>query len=140
VRRIAPLFPANSADFTVQRNGYYKILERTQKGTLEISEWLLWFLDCLDRAITGTESTLADVLRKARFWEKNVGKHINDRQRLVLNKLLDGFAGKLTSTKWAKLTNSSQDTAYRDIQALIEQGLLLRNLGGGRSTSYSLVG
>lgn len=132
-------FYSMSAQIREERNDYYNILERTQKGTLDISAWMAWFLDCLDRAIAGTELMLADVLRKARFWEKNAGKTINDRQRLMLNKLLGGFEGKLTSTKWAKLTKSSQDTAHRDIQALIEQGVLAKESGGGRSTSYSLV-
>jgi len=131
-------FYSMSAQIRMERNGYYKILERTQKGTLDISEWMAWFLDCLERAIAGTELTLAAVFRKARFWEKNAGKRINDRQRLMLNKLLDGFEGKLTSTKWAKITKSSQDTAYRDIQSLIEQGVLVKDGAGGRSTSYSL--
>ena len=132
-------FYSMSTQIRHERNDYYNILERIQKSTLDITEWMAWFLDCLDRATAATESTLANVFRKAGFWEKNVGKHINDRQRLMLNKLLDGFEGKLTSTKWAKLTESSQDTAYRDIQALIEQGLLVRNSSGGRSTSYSLA-
>lgn len=132
-------FYSMSAQIRQERNEYYSILERTQKGTLDITEWMAWFLDCLDRAIAGTENTLADVFRKARFWEKTAGKHINERQRLMLAKLLDGFEGKLTSTKWAKLTKSSQDTAYRDIQALMEHGLLVKDAGGGRSTSYSLA-
>lgn len=134
-------FYSMSAQIRQERDGYYNILERTQKSTLDITEWMTWFLDCLDRALAGTETTLADVFRKARFWEKaaRMDIDINERQRLMLTKLLDGFEGKLTSTKWAKLTKSSQDTAYRDIQALIEQGLLIKDAGGGRSTSYSLV-
>ncbi|HEV3041696.1 MAG TPA: Fic family protein [Candidatus Angelobacter sp.] len=132
-------FYSMSAQIRQERNDYYSILERTQKGTLDITEWMAWFLDCLDRAISGTEKTLADVFRKARFWEIIAAKEINDRQRLMLTKLLHGFEGKLTSSKWAKLTKSSQDTAYRDIESLIEQGLLAKNPAGGRSTSYSLV-
>ena len=132
-------FYSMSAQIREERNDYYNILERTQKGTLDITEWMAWSLDCLDRAIAATENTLADVFRKARFWEKTAGKNINERQRLILTKLLDGFEGKLTSSKWAKFTRSSQDTAYRDIQALIEQGLLVKDAGGGRSTSYSLA-
>lgn len=132
-------FYSMSAQIRQERNDYYNILERTQKGTLDITEWMTWFLDCLDRAIAGTETTLADVFRKVRFWEKAARIDINERQRLMIKKLLDGFEGKLTSTKWAKLTKSSQDTAYRDIQALIEQGLLIKDAGGGRSTSYSLA-
>jgi Fic family protein len=132
-------FYSMSAQIRQERNDYYTILERAQKGTLDITEWMAWFLDCLDRAIADTQTTLADVFRKARFWEKTARMTINDRQRLMLTKLLDGFEGKLTSTKWAKLTKSSQDTASRDIQALIERGLLAKDAGGGRSTSYSLV-
>ena len=132
-------FYSMSAQIRLERNDYYNILERTQKGTLDITPWMAWFLDCLDRAIAGTEATLAEVFRKARFWEKNAGKEINERQRLMLNKLLDGFQGKLTSTKWAQITRTSHDTASRDIQALIEQGILAKDPGGGRSASYSLV-
>jgi Fic family protein len=99
---------------------------------------LAWFLGCLDRALAATETTLASVLHKARFWDKHRGTSINDRQRLMLNKMLDGFEGKLTSSKWAKLTKCSQDTAHRDIQDLIEQGILIKDPAGGRSTSYSL--
>lgn len=132
-------FYSMSAQIRQERNEYYNILERTQRGTLDITEWMAWFLDCLDRAIAGTENTLADVFRKARFWEKAAGKNINERQRLMLTRLLDDFEGKLTSSKWAKITKSSQDTAYRDIQALMDQGLLVKDPGGGRSTSYSLV-
>ena len=99
-----------------------------------------WFLDCLGRAISGTESTLSAVLRKAQFWEKCASKTISDRQKLMLNKLLDGFDGKLTSTKWATIAKCSQDTAQRDIQGLIDQGILIKDVAGGRSTSYSMVG
>jgi Fic family protein len=132
-------FYSMSSQIRLEGNEYYDILEKTQKATLDVTEWMKWFLDCLDRAIAGTESTLADVFRKAKFWEKNADKHINERQRLILNKLLDRFEGKLTSTKWAKLTKCSQDTAQRDIQALIDQGVLVRDAAGGRSTSYSLA-
>jgi Fic family protein len=96
-------------------------------------------LACLDRAFDHTEKTLGSVLRKARFWEIHAHKSFNDRQRLMLNKLLDGFAGKLTSSKWAQLAKCSQDTALRDILNLIEQGALAKDPGGGRSTSYSLA-
>jgi Fic family protein len=135
----AQRFYSMSAQIRQERNDYYNILEHTQKGTLDITDWMTWFLDCLDRAITETQKTLADVFRKARFREKIAGKELNDRQRLMLTKLLDGLEGKLTSSKWAKLTKSSQDTAYRDIQSLIEQGLLVKDPAGGRSTSYSLM-
>jgi Fic family protein len=97
-----------------------------------------WFLGCLGRAFEGTEITLATVLRKARFWESHARVPMNDRQRDVVNRLLDGLTGKLTTKKWATLTKSSHDTALRDIQALIEFGVLKQDAGGGRSTSYSL--
>lgn len=132
-------FYSMSSQIRVERNDYYDILNKTQTATLDITEWVEWFLGCLDRAIAGTESSLAGVFRKARFWENTAEKNINDRQRLILNKLLDGFEGKLTSTKWAKLAKCSQDTAQRDIQALIDQRILIKDAAGGRSTSYSLA-
>ena len=97
-----------------------------------------WFLGCLGRAFDGTETTLAAVLRKARFWEKHAQATINDRQRVILNRLLDGFVGNLTTSKWAMSAKTSHDTALREIQDLIEQGMLKKDPGGGRSTSYSL--
>ena len=132
-------FYSMSAQIRHERNDYYTILETTQKGTLDVTAWLEWFLACLGRAFDGTEVTLGAVLRKARFWEKHARTQLNDRQRDVLNRLLDGFAGKLTTTKWATLEKCSHDTALRDIQGLIEQGLLRQDPAGGRSTSYSLV-
>jgi len=131
-------FYSMSAQIRHERNDYYDILERTQKGTLDVTPWLEWFLGCLGRAFVGTETTLAAVLRKARFWERTTRLTINDRQRLVLNRLLDGFTGKLTTKKWAILAKCSHDTALRDIQSLVDQGLLTRDEGGGRSTSYAL--
>jgi Fic family protein len=135
----AQRFYSMSAQIRHEHNDYYDILERTQKGTLDITPWLEWFLGCLGRAFDGTETTLEAVMRKARFWERAARLTINDRQRLVLNRLLDGFTGKLTTKKWAVLAKSSHDTALRDIQNLIEQGLLKKDEGGGRSTSYSLA-
>jgi Fic family protein len=132
-------FYSMSAQIQLERNEYYKILERTQKGGLEITAWMQWFLDCLDRAFQGAETTLASVLRKARFWETHTGGAFNERQRKVLGRLLDGFEGKLTSTKWAKLAKCSQDTAGRDIADLVERGIVARDPAGGRSTSYSLI-
>jgi len=132
-------FYSMSAQIRAERKAYFDILERTQKDGLDVTEWMGWFLDCLDRAIAGTESTLAAVYRKARFWEKNTNKTINDRQKRMLNKLLDGFEGKLTSTKWATITRCSQDTAQRDMQGLIDQGMLAKDTAGGRSTNYLLV-
>src|SRR5258708_6321388 len=114
-------------------------LEHTQKDLLDITAWLQWFIGCLGRALDGTETTLAAVLRKARFWERYAAVPLNDRQRVMLNKLLDGFEGNLTSSKWAKIAKCSQDTAGRDIQALVEAGILVKDPRGGRSTSYSLT-
>jgi len=134
----AQRFYSMSSQIRQERNAYYAGLEETQKGTLEITKWLEWFLDCLDRAIDAAEGTLATVIRKARFWESHACLPFNDRQRLLLNKLLDGFEGKLTSSKWAKLAKCSQDTALRDILSLVECGVLAKDSAGGRSTSYSL--
>jgi Fic family protein len=132
-------FYSMSAQIRHERNDYYGILEKTQKGTLDITPWMEWFLGCLGRAFDGTEVTLSAVLRKARFWEKHARAPLNDRQRDVINRLLDGFIGKLTTTKWAKLEQCSHDTALRDIQDLIDRGLLQKDAGGGRSTTYSLA-
>ncbi|MFN2375241.1 MAG: Fic family protein [Candidatus Binatia bacterium] len=132
-------FYSMSAQIRTERSDYYNILERTQKGTLDITPWMGWFLGCLGRAIDGAQSTLSAVLVKARFWERHQRVSLNDRQRLVLNRLLSGFEGKLTSTKYALLAKCSQDTAGRDIHALVEQDILVRSASGGRSTSYDLV-
>jgi Fic family protein len=132
-------FYSMSAQIRQERGAYYEILEETQKGSLDITPWMEWFLGCLGRAIDGAQTTLATVLTKARFWEAIAGLAINDRQRLVLNRLLDGFEGKLTTTKYAKLAKCSQDTALRDIRPLVERGILVRNPEGGRSTSYALA-
>ena len=132
-------FYSMSAQIRQERNAYYDILEQTQKGTLDITPWMEWFLGCLGRAIEGAQTTLGAVLAKARFWESIAGVTLNDRQRLVLNRLLDGFDGKLTSSKYAKLAKCSQDTASRDIAFLVERGVLVRNPEGGRSTSYGLA-
>ncbi|MDE3026820.1 MAG: Fic family protein [Paracoccaceae bacterium] len=131
-------FYSMSAQIRFERADYYAILEKTQKGGLAITAWLEWFLCCLDRAIDGAERVLAAVLRKARFWEAIAGRPLNDRQRAVINRLLDGFVGKLTSSKWATLTKVSPDTALRDISDLLERGILVKDEAGGRSTSYSL--
>jgi Fic family protein len=136
---IAQRFYSMSAQIRAERKDYYDILERTQKGSLDITAWLLWFLRCLDRAFTGAEGIVGNVMRKARFWERISGEKLNERQAKVLNRLLDGFEGNLTSSKWAALTKSSQDTAGRDIDDLVKRGVLMKNPGGGRSTSYSLV-
>lgn len=132
-------FYSMSAQIRAEREGYYDILEATQKGELDVTRWLEWFLRCLGRAIDGAETTLATVMAKARFWEARAGQSFNERQRLVLNRLLDGFEGKLSSSKWAALAKCSQDTALRDIDDLVRRGVLARDAGGGRSTSYSLA-
>ena len=132
-------FYSMSAQIRQERNAYYDILENTQKGTMDITPWMDWFLGCLGRAIDGAQTTLGGVLAKASFWERVQRVQLNDRQRLVINRLLDGFEGKLTTSKYAKLARCSQDTAYRDILSLVDDGVLVRNPEGGRSTSYSLV-
>lgn len=132
-------FYSMSAQIRVERNEYYSILESTQKGTLDVTPWMTWFLGCLDRAFGGAEATLSGVLVRARFWESHAEEPFNDRQRKILNRLLDGFEGKLTSTKWAKLGKCSQDTAGRDINDLVHRGILKKDSAGGRSTSYTLI-
>ena len=139
VRRIGRLFSAIYAAKPIAECGDYDILEATQKGDLDITAWILWFLGCLDRAFDGAEIILASVLMKARFRERHAGVPLRDRQRLVLNRLLGGFEGKLTSSKYAKLAKCSQDTASRDIGDLIAHGILTKDQAGGRSTSYSLT-
>ena len=133
-------FYSMSAQIRQERDAYYDILEATQKGDLEITDWLAWFLDCLDRAFDRAETILASVLRKARFWKKHAGATFNERQRAMIDRLLNGFEGKLTSSKWAQLTKCSPDTALRDIDDLIAKDVLAKDAAGGRSTSYSLVG
>lgn len=135
----AQRFYSVSAQIKRERNKYYDCLEDTQKGDLDITGHLDWFLSCLDRAFDGAEEILADVLKKARFWETHASSALNERQRLVINRLLDGFEGKLTSSKYAKLAKTSQATAGRDIDDLEARGIFKRDAAGGRSTSYSLV-
>jgi Fic family protein len=132
-------FYSMSAQIREERKVYYDILESTQKDELDITDWLDWFLGCLDRAFDGAETTLAAVMKKARFWESHRDQSFNDRQRLVINRLLNGFVGKLTNAKYAKLSKCSSDTALRDIDDLVKRGVLARDAAGGRSTSYSLV-
>ena len=132
-------FYSMSTQIRQERGAYYDILESTQKGGRDITPWLTWFLDCLDRAIQGADDILAGVLEKARFWEKHATAELNERQRDILNRLLDGFEGKLTTSKYAKIEKCSQDTAYRDIIGLMELDVLKKDEAGGRSTSYSLV-
>lgn len=132
-------FYSMSSQIRSEHDNYYHVLEWTQKGDVNITRWQDWFLNCLLRAIENSQDILGVVTRKARFWDHFVKQPLNDRQIKVLNKLLDGFEGKLTTSKWAKIAKCSQDTAYRDILDLINRGALQKNPGGGRSTSYSLV-
>jgi len=135
----AQRFYSMSAQIRLERSRYYDMLESTQKGDMDITPWLLWFLECLDRAFSSAERILATVLRKAEFWKRHANTALKTRQRDMLNRLLDGFTGKLTSTKWAKIEKCSPDTALRDITALVAQKILERDPAGGRSTSYSIV-
>jgi len=137
--KTAQRFYSMSAQIREDREDYYKFLEQTQKGNLNITQWLDWFLGCLGRAFEGASIILENVFQKARFWDNQRNTLFNERQRLVINRLLSGLEGKLTSSKWAKLAKCSQDTASRDIHGLIELGILIKNAAGGRSTSYSLV-
>jgi Fic family protein len=132
-------FYSMSAQIRLERNAYYDLLEKTQKGDLDITPWLEWFLGCLDRAIDDAEHILAGIFHKAHFWEAQTHKPFNERQRSIINRLFDGFEGKLTSSKWAKVAKCSQDTALRDIDDLVKCGVLVKEPGGGRSTSYALA-
>ena len=133
-------FYSLSAQIQRDRKDYYDVLERTQKGTLDVTGWLSWFLGTLARAVASAQTTLDAVLVKARFWQRWAGTPLNDRQVKLLNHLLDGFEGKLTSSKWAVIAKCSPDTALRDITQLLELGLLKKSPGGGRSTGYELAG
>ncbi len=132
-------FYSMSAQICTERKAYYKILESTQKGGLEITDWFEWYLGCLGRAFTHAETILASVLKKDHFWETHKDVPLNDRQKKIINRLLDGFEGNLTSSKWARLAKCSQDSASRDIDDLMNRKILIKNPGGGRSTSYSLA-
>lgn len=132
-------FYSMSAQIRLERKQYYEILEKTQKGNLDITDWISWFLNCLTNALKSTDSVLTRVLFKADFWQKHIDTAINDRQRKLLNKLMDGFDGKLTSSKWAKIAKCSKDSAVRDINDLIEKGILQKESAGGRSTNYELT-
>ena len=131
-------FYSMSARIRTERKEYYRILEKTQKGDLDITEWLVWYLSCLLNAFGSTESLLARVLSKAEFWRNNSNKTLSERQRSMLNLLLEGFEGKLTTSKWAKINKCSADTALRDIQDLISKGIMKKDESGGRSTNYLL--
>ena len=131
-------FYSMSAQIRIELNDYYSILEKTQKGSMDITPWLEWFLGCLDRALMAADMVTGGVIAKARYWDYLATKNLNDRQRTMMNRYLDGFVGKLNTSKWAKMTKCSQDTALRDIQDLINQQVLIKDQSGGRSTSYVL--
>ena len=133
-------FYSMSAQIRAERNDYYDVLERTQKGTLDVTEWMTWFLGCFVRSIDGAAETLKQVLAKAVFWQSHAGKMFTGRQTRVLNRFLDGFEGKLTAKKWAAIGKCSVPTAQRDINDLIEQHVLARDPGGSKNTSYTLIG
>lgn len=132
-------FYSLSSQMLTERKMYYATLKKVQHSNGDITEWLVWFLGCLYRALETTQTTMQKVLNKADFWDKHHDTLLNSRQRLMLNKLLDGFDGKLKSSKWAKIAKCSPDTALRDIKDLIEKGILKQEASGGRSTNYELV-
>ena len=132
-------FYSMSSQIRRERRDYYSILERTQRETMDITAWMTWFVDCLGRAIESAEDTLDATLVKGRFWGRIAGIPINERQSKVLNLMLGDFKGNLTTSKWAKLTKCSTDTALRDINALVDLGILSRSPEGGRSANYSLI-
>ena len=132
-------FYSMSAQIESERKAYYSILERQQRGAIDVTAWLSWFLDCLDRAIDQAEESLSSVLYKAKMWERINRQPLNDRQRLVLNRMFEGFKNHINTSKYATLAKCSPDTALRDIQQMVERGIFVQNLGGGRSTSYRLA-
>jgi Fic family protein len=136
----AQRFYSMSAQIWRERDDYYDYLEETQKGDLDITAHLVWFIGCFDRALANADTLLSSALKKARFWEQHASATLNERQRTMLTRLLDDFDGKLTSSKWASIAKCSQDTASRDIDALIKLDILVKDPTGGRSTSYSLIG
>jgi len=136
---VSQRFYSMSAQIRLERKNYYEILEKSQKGTLDVTLWLKWFLNCLKNALKTSEQTLSRVLIKHAFWNKHAKQVLNNRQVLLLNTLLDGFKGKLTSSKWAKIAKCSADTALRDIQDLIKKNILRKERAGGRSTNYELM-
>lgn len=135
----AARFYSVSARIREDRDAYYEILERTQKGPIDVTPFIAWFIECVDRAVQRSEATLERVFANAAFWDAHQHVAFDERQRKVLVRLLDGFEGKLTTSKWAKLTKTSQDTALRDIEDLVHKGVLVKAPGGGRSTSYTLT-
>lgn len=132
-------FYSISSEILLARNEYYDILESTQNGSMDITDWLIWFLNIVEKAIHKTESKISIIIEKRYFWDGHEQTAINDRQRKLINRLLDGFEGKLTSGKWAKIAKCSSDTALRDIQDLIGKGILKKTDASGRNTHYELV-
>ncbi|MEA3317650.1 MAG: Fic family protein [Bacteroidota bacterium] len=132
-------FYSLSNQILTEKKKYYELLQKVQHSSGDITDWLEWFLNCLYRALENTEEILKGVLRKSEFWDKHKETILNSRQRLILNKLFDGFNGKLKSSKWAKIAKCSADTALRDIKDLIEKGILKQEESGGRSTNYELT-
>ncbi len=136
---ISQRFYSMSAQIRNERKAYYEMLEATQKGSLDITDWLWWFLLCLEKALITVEEDQQSILTKSRYWEWLRTKKLNERQQLMLNKLLDGFEGKLNTAKWAKIAKCSHDSALRDINNLMEQGILEKESGGSKNTSYKLT-
>jgi Fic family protein len=132
-------FYSMSAQIKLERNQYYEMLEKAQKGNSDITEWIIWFLQCLIHAIESSDEILSKTLQKAAFWKLHATTILNERQQKMIHKLLDEFVGKLTTSKWAKINKCSQDTALRDIQDLMKKEILQKETGGGRSTNYELV-
>jgi len=128
-----------SSQIEKERMSYYEALKRSQSGSIDISIFLTWYLNCLKQAIGSALNILSEVLFRSQFWGRFATEDLNERQILMLNRVLDGFEGKLTSSKWAKITRSSQDTAHRDITDLVDRGILTKSAAGGRSTSYLLA-
>lgn len=135
----AQRFYSMSAQISIERKKYYEILEKTQRGNLDITDWIKWFLNCLKNALLSTDTVLNRVLFKSDFWNRHAKTVMNERQKMILNKVLDKFEGKLTSSKWAKMAKCSKDTAIRDINDLIEKNILKKEDAGGRNTNYELV-
>ena len=133
-------FYSLSSQILIERKAYYEILQKVQFSSGDITEWIDWFLNCLHRALISTDNSVKKVLQKADFWDKHKETALNSRQRLMLNKLLDGFEGKLKTSKWAKIAKCSSDTALRDIKDLVGKGILKQEESGGRSTNYILNG
>lgn len=132
-------FYSMSAQIRKERKEYYHVLEKTQKGLLDVTGWVTWFLTCLGRSLNATQETLGATMQKARFWEQHAHTMLNERQKLMLNKMLDGFDGKLNTSKWSKITKTSPDSALRDIQDLMNKNILQKATAGGRSTNYILA-